>query len=62
MPTDRSQAEIAVGQVVNIPCVITAIAGTTPIPTITLETFYKGIDGNTDTIGPIDAIQVKLAE
>jgi hypothetical protein len=61
MPTDVSQAEIAVGNIVNVPCRITAIGGTTTAPTVTLETVYKGFNGAVDTVGPIDPIQVKLA-
>jgi hypothetical protein len=62
MPTDRLQAEIAVGQIVNVPILITAIGGTNSQPTITGTTQFKGFDGNTDAIGPVDAIQVTLKE
>jgi len=60
MPTDRLQAVVEVGSIVNVPCVITAVGGTTSQPTVTLVTKYKGFDGNTDVIGPVDAIQVVL--
>jgi len=62
MPKDRLQADVDVGQIVNIPILITAIGGTQQAPTITGTTQFKGFDGNTDAIGPVDAIQVTLKE
>lgn len=58
MPTDRIQSNFAVGDVVNVPITVTAIGGTTEEPTVTGTTKYPGFDGNTDSIGPVDAIQV----
>ena len=56
--TDAVQNEVEVGSIVNVPCVVTAIGGTTAQPTVTLATKYEGFDGNTDVVGPVDAIQV----
>lgn len=60
MPTERLQSEVTVGSPVYVPCVVTAIGGTTTNPTVTLVTKHKGFDGNTDVVGPVDAIQVVL--
>jgi len=57
MPQDAIQSHFAVGDVVNIPMVVTAIGGTTSEPTITGTTKYVGFDGNTDSI-TVDAKQV----
>lgn len=58
MPTDRIQSNFTIGDIVNVPCVVTAIGGTTAAPTVTLTTKYPGFDGNTDAIGSVDSIQV----
>ena len=58
MPTDRLQADFQVGDVVNIPFVVTAIGGTTAQPTVSGTTKYAGFDGNTDSVTTVDAIQV----
>lgn len=58
MPQDRLQNFVIVGSTVNVPIVVTAVGGTPSQPTITGTTKYQGFDGNTDTIGPVDAIQV----
>lgn len=58
MPTDRIQSPFTVGQIVNVPIVVTAIGGTTVEPTITGTTKYAGFNGSTDEIGPVDSIQV----
>jgi hypothetical protein len=58
MPTDRLQSGFAVGSIVNIPIRVTAIGGTPSQPTVTGVTVYKGFDDNTDSVGPVDAIQV----
>lgn len=59
MPTtDRIQGQFEVGQVVNIPIVVTAIGGTTAQPTVTGSTKYAGFDGNVDVVTTVDAIQV----
>lgn len=58
MPTDRLQSEIAVGQVVNVPIIVTAIGGTSAQPTITGTTKHKNFAGANTSIGPVDAIQV----
>jgi len=58
MPTDRLQSEIAVGQIVNVPIVVTSVGGTTAQPTITGATKHKNFAGSNTSIGPVDAIQV----
>lgn len=58
MPTDRIQSDFQVGDVVNIPIVVTAIGGTTAKPTVTGTSKYEGFDGNTDVITTVDSIQV----
>lgn len=62
MPTDRLQAEIAVGSIVNVPCVVTAITGTTPQPTLTLTPQYKDFAGAQTAITGVATIQVTLKE
>ena len=63
MPTqDESANFFNVGDVVNVPIVVTAIGGTTANPTVTGTTKYEGFDGNTDTVGPVDAVQVLVAK
>ncbi len=57
MPTERLQAEVTVGDPVKILGTITAIGGTQQAPTLTIQTKYKGLDGNTDSI-TVDAVQV----
>lgn len=59
MPQDALQSHVAVGDVVNIPMVVTAVGGTTGAPTLTGTTKYVGFDGNTDSI-TVDAKQVIL--
>lgn len=58
MPTDNQQNDFQVGDVVNIPIVVTAIGGTPAKPTVTGTSKYVGFDGNTDVITTVDAIQV----
>lgn len=58
MPQDRLQTHFEVGDVVNVPIVVTAVGGTTSQPTVTGTTKYEGFNGSTDTVGPLDAIQV----
>lgn len=55
---DQSGRFINVGDTVMVPCTVASIQGTGPSPTVTLTTVYKGFDGNTDSIGPVDANQV----
>ena len=55
---DASGRWIDVGTAVVIPCIVTAIAGTGPSPTVTLVTKYKGFNAATDSLGPIDPNQV----
>jgi hypothetical protein len=57
MPVDRLQMQISVGDVVNIPIVVTAIGGTDARPTVTGSSKYAGFDGSTDVITTVDAIQ-----
>ena len=57
MPTDRLQSEFAVGDIVNVPCVVTAVTAGTQ-PAVTLTTKYVGFAGTTDSVTGIDAIQV----
>lgn len=57
MPTaDLIAGQFNVGDIVNVPCVVSAISGTTQ-PALTLTTKYKGFDGNTDSIS-VDSKQV----
>lgn len=59
MPVDRIQSNFTVGDIVNVPCVVTAVGGTTAEPTVSLTTKYPGFDGNTvDLADTLDAIQV----
>lgn len=51
---------IDVGSEVLIPCVVTAVGGTGPVPTVTLETKYSATDGGAaDSLGPIEPCQVR---
>jgi hypothetical protein len=61
MPTDLTQNQFGVGDIVNLPCVVVSIGGTTAEPTVTLETQYPAFDGDTDSAGTVDAIQVILS-
>lgn len=58
--SDVTQDTFNVGDVVNVPVVVTAVGGTPANPTVTGNTKYKGFDGNVDVIGPIDAVQVQV--
>jgi len=58
MPQDAIQRRFEVGQVVNVPCIVTAVGGDGAEPTVTMTTKYAGFNGNTDTVGPLDANQV----
>ena len=58
MPDDAVQNKFSVGDIVNVPIRVTAVGGTPSQPTVTGTTEYEGFDGNTDSIGPVDAIQV----
>ena len=61
MPTsDVTQDQFNVGDIVNVPMVVTAIGGTVAAPTVTGTTKYAGFDGNKDTVGPVDAVQVQV--
>ena len=57
MPKDRIQHEFEVGDVVNIPFVVTAVT-TGASPTVSGTTKYPGFDGNRDSVTTVDAIQV----
>ena len=59
---DESANFFNVGDVVNVPIVVTAIGGTTANPTVTGTTKYDGFDGNTDVVGPIDSVQVLVSK
>ena len=56
--SDETANQFNVGDTVNVPIVVTAIGGTTAAPTVTGTTKYAGFDGNTDSIGPVDSVQV----
>lgn len=57
MPTsDAIQHTFEIGDIVNVPCVVTAITGVSQ-PALTLTTKYPGWDGNTDTVS-VDSKQV----
>lgn len=58
--SDATQNQFNVGDVVNVPCIVTAIGGTPQEPTVTMTTKYDGYDGNADTVGPLDNLQVVL--
>lgn len=60
--SDETANQFNVGDVVNVPIVVTAIGGTTANPTVTGTTKYEGFDGNTDTVGPLDAVQVQVSK
>lgn len=63
MPTsDALQNQFVVGDVVNVPIVVTAIGGTVARPTVTGNTQFVGFDGNVDVVGPVDANQVVDAD
>ena len=56
---DVIQHRFQVGSIVYVPIVVTSIGGTDAAPTVTGTTKYQGFDGNTDSIGPVDAVQVQ---
>ncbi len=56
--SDETANRFEVGMVVNVPMVVTAVGGTPAAPTVTGTTKYAGFDGNKDTVGPVDAVQV----
>lgn len=62
MPSDQIQHIFTVGEIVNVPMRVTAVGGTTAQPTVTGTTQYPGFDGNTDSVGPLDAKQVIVAQ
>ena len=55
--SDAIQGQFVVGDIVNVPCVVAAVGGTTSQPALTLTTKYLGWDGNTDSIS-VDSKQV----
>lgn len=61
MLTDAIAGQFNVGDVVNVPCVVTAVSGTSQ-PSLTLTTKYKGFAGTTDTITGVDSNQVITAK
>lgn len=60
--SDETANQFNVGDKVNVIIVVTAIGGTPAAPTVTGTTKYAGYDGNTDVIGPVDAVQVQVAK
>ena len=56
--SDSIQHQFIVGDIVNVPCVVASVGGTSVKPTVTLTTKYVGYDAATDSLGPIDSIQV----
>jgi hypothetical protein len=58
--SDETANQFNVGDIVNVPMVVTAIGGTTANPTVTGTTKYAGFDGNKDTVGPVDSVQVVI--
>jgi hypothetical protein len=58
MPIDALQKNFEVGDIVLVPIVVTSIGGTSANPTVTGTTKYPGFDAATDSIGPLDCIQV----
>jgi len=57
MAKDRIQHDFVVGDIVNIPCVVTAV-GAGASPTVAMTTKYPGFDAATDAVTTLDAIQV----
>jgi len=55
--TDAIQHFFEVGEIVNVPCVVSAIGGTATQPALTLTTKYLGWDDNADSIS-VDSKQV----
>jgi hypothetical protein len=62
MPIDRLQKEMNVGDIVMVPIEITSFGGTDANPTVTGTTKYPGFDSATDSVGPLDCIQVVNTE
>lgn len=60
--SDETANQFNVGDFVNVIIQVTAIGGTTANPTITGTTKYAGFDGNKDSIGPVDSVQVQVAK
>ena len=60
--SDETANKFEVGDIVNVPMVVTAVGGTAAAPTVTGTTKYAGFDGNKDTVGPVDAIQVQVSK
>lgn len=60
--SDETANQFNVGDVVNVPIVVTAIGGTVAEPTVTGTTKYAGFNGSTDSIGPVDAVQVQVSK
>jgi hypothetical protein len=58
--SDETANQFNVGDTVNVPIVVTAVGGTTANPTVTGTTKYAGFDGNKDSIGPVDSVQVVI--
>ncbi len=56
--SDETANQFEIGAVVNVPIVVTAVGGTPAAPTVTGTTKYAGFDGNKDTVGPVDSVQV----
>lgn len=56
--SDAIQQQFEIGDVVNVPITVTEIGGTPAQPTVTGTTIYPGFAGSTDSIGPVDAVQV----
>jgi hypothetical protein len=54
---DAIQKWFDVGDIVLVPCRVTAIGGTSTQPNVTLSTKYVGWDGNADTVS-VDTKQV----
>lgn len=59
---DRLQQWFDVGSNVMIVGRVTAIGGTPANPTVTITTKYANFSGSTSSVGPVDSIQVVLAD
>jgi hypothetical protein len=57
---DATQSWFSVGDIVNVPCRVTAVGGTTAQPALSLTTIYTGFAGTTDDITGIDSKQVEV--
>jgi hypothetical protein len=58
--SDQTANQFNIGDPVAIIGIVTAIGGTPANPTVTILTKAAGFDGNRDSVGPVDANQVRV--